>query len=77
MKRYVLHHLTGRQLDILWYGLYVLRNYVKGSSRREERFGSDEEIEETMTRILHGEAEDMMTCTLHGEAEDDDIKTTP
>lgn len=65
MKRYVIHNLTGRQLDILWYGLYTLRDYVKGSSAREERFGSDEEIEDLMTRILRG------------EAEDDDIKTTP
>lgn len=63
MKRYVIHNLTGRQLDILWYGLYVLRNYVKGSSRREERFGSEEEIEEMITRVLHGEAEDDDTQT--------------
>lgn len=64
MDRYVLHNLTGRQLDMLWFGLYFLRNYVKGLKYREERFGSDKEIE------------DMMTRTLHGEAEDDDIKTT-
>ena len=65
MKHYVIHDLTGRQLDILWYGLYVLREYVKGSPHDEERFGSDAEIEDMMKRILHG------------EAEDDDIKTTP
>lgn len=65
MKRYVIHNLTGRQLDMLWYGLYFLRNYVKGSPHREERFGSDAEIEDMMTRILH--------C----EAEDDDTQTTP
>lgn len=64
MKRYVIHNLTGRQLDMLWYGLYVLRDYVKGSPRREERFGSEAEIEDMMTRILHE------------EVEDDDVKTT-
>lgn len=64
-KRYVLHNLTGRQLDILWYGLYVLRNYVKGFPHRVELYGSDAEIEEMMTRVLHG------------EADDDDTETTP
>ena len=58
MKCYVLHNLTGRQLDMIWYGLYLLRNYVKDAPYREERFGSDEEIKEMMTRVLHGEAED-------------------
>lgn len=53
-----------RQMNMIWFGLYFLRNYVKGSKSREERFGSDSEIEEMMTR------------TMHGEAEDDDTKTT-
>ncbi len=64
MDRYVIHNLTARQLDMLWFGLYFLRQYVKGFKYREERFGSDAEIEE------------MMTCTLHRERETDDIKTT-
>ena len=64
MERYVIHNLTARQLDMLWFGLYFLRNYVKGSLSRAERFGSEEEIE------------DMMTRTLHSEEEDDDVKTT-
>lgn len=64
MERYVIHNLTARQLDMLWFGLYFLRNYVKGSKSREERFGSEAEIEDMMTRILHG------------EVEDDDLKTT-
>ena len=58
MKRYVIHDLTERQLDMLWYGLFHLHDYVKGTPYREERFGSEEEIEDMMTRVLHGEVED-------------------
>lgn len=63
MDRYVIHNLTGRQLDMIWYGLYFLHNYVNGSPKREERFGSDSEIEEMMTRVLHVEADDDDTET--------------
>ena len=63
MERYVIHNLTARQLDMLWFGLYFLRQYVKGFKYREERFGSDAEIEEMMTRVLHGEEEDDDTET--------------
>lgn len=63
MERYVIHNLTARQLDMIWFGLYFLRNYVKDSPSRAERFGSDEEIEDMMTRTPHSEAEDNDTET--------------
>lgn len=63
MELYAINNLTERQLDIIWYGLTILRDYVKGSPYREERFGSEEEIEEMMMRVQHSEAEDDDTET--------------
>lgn len=64
MDRYALHNLTDRQLSMLWYGLFLLLNFVNDSSLRAERFGSDDEIHEMMRR------------TLHGDVKSDDTETT-